>query len=311
MDSFNKLRQKIKSGLTSSGNFMSQSVKSIYDSSANTFDKTLDKTGFKKMYNKLWNLQSFDESDLLDIVMILIAIITIVIVVFYLPKFNKTATAEKKIFDSKFFKFIVCLFLFYAFYFYDLPLFCMCLVIVFLFFWFHHGCFTEHMIGEEITKELNKKPAVVVRIEGGEIIVDDVDKFKQMIISDKIDEIKEIALKENEDLSFGDKIKSFASSASNVATGAISSATGAVSSVASTITSPITNLFNKDEEVVPENLPSPNQEIEEPIQNKEIFDQRDFMIMPENAPERQGTFERICDCTRCTKPTSYVDNPTL
>ena len=46
----------------------------------------------------------------------------------------------------------------------------------------------------------------------------------------------------------------------------------------------------------------------EVIKNQEnIFDQRDFMIQPEVIKEQQQAYNRICDCTKCTKPTSYVE----
>lgn len=280
LDTVKKFGNRVKDTVGDASSLGLNTISSIRDSATNTAKELSDKTGTTKIVSKLWNLKPLDENNLLDIVMMLIAIIAIVVVVFYLPKYSKTSSFEKKIFDSKFFKFIICLFLFYAFYFYDLPLFCMCLVIIFLFFWFHHGCFTEHMIGEEIAKELNKKPAVVVRIEGGEIIVDDVDKFKQMIISDKIDEIKEVALSEiNQEPSFTDKIKSTASSVASTA-----------SSTLSKVASPITNLFSSEED-----------------KPAEIFDQRDFMIMPENAPEKEELFNRICDGTKCSKPSSFVE----
>lgn len=292
----NSLSNTVKSSASKMSNFMSHSVKSIRDSSVDT----IEKSGVSEMINKVKSLSLFDEMDIKNIIIILIAVIVIITVVFFLPKLNKSATFEKKLFNSKFFKFIICLFLFYAFYNYDLPLFCMCLVIIFLFMWFHNGCFTEHMIGEEITKELNKTPAIIVRIEGGEIVVEDAEKFKQMIISDKIDEIKSAS-----EETLGDKIKSTASSAVSTASDAVSSvastASDAVSAVASTassalstVASPITNLFSKDD-------------VEE-IQPKEIFDQRDFMVLNETAPQQQEIYNHICDGTRCMKPTSFVDN---
>ena len=112
----------------------------------------------------------------------------------------------------------------------------MCLVIIFLFLWFHHGCFTEHMIGEEITKELNKTPAVIVRIEGGEILVEDADKFKQLFISNKVDDVKDEIV---EDETLGDKIKSTASSIASTASDVVSSVASTASNAVSTVASPI------------------------------------------------------------------------
>lgn len=294
----NKVGNMVQTGTDQVSNFMSHSVKSIYDSSVSTANKT----GLSSIFDKIKNHKSFDEMDLTNVVIMLIAIITIIVVVFFLPRFNKSTTFEKKLFNSTFFKFIICLFLFYAFYHYDIPLFCMCLIIVFIFFWFYHGCFTEHMITEEISKELNKKPAIIVKLEGGEIVIDDVDKFRQMIIADKIDEIKQLALNEvKQENSFTDKVKSTASSIIDTTSNAVSSVASTTSNVLSTVASPITNLLKNDSESeVIENEITENQPTE-------IFDQRDFMIMPEDAPERTGTFNRICDYTRCTKPTSFVE----
>ena len=281
----NSISNTVKSSASKMSNFMTSSVKSIKDSSVDT----LEKSGLSEMFNKIKSFNSFDEMDIKNIIIILIAVIVIITVVFFIPRFNKSSTFEKKLFNSKFFKFIICLFLFYAFYNYDIPLFCMCLVIIFLFLWFHHGCFTEHMIGEEITKELNKTPAVIVRIEGGEILVEDADKFKQLFISNKVDDVKDEIV---EDETLGDKIKSTASSIASTASDVVSSVASTASNAVSTVASPITNLFSSEEEVKP----------------KEIFDQRDFMILNETTPQKQEIYNHICDGTRCMKPTSFVDN---
>lgn len=226
-------------------NMINNSVKNIYEGSVSTAEKA----GFFDIFNKLKSLEFFDDNDMTKIIIFLIAIIVIVCVIYALPKLNKSAYYEKKILNSKFVRFLICLFLIYAFYHYSVDAFVVILAIVFFIFWFHNGYSMEHMISDVIKEELDKEPAVVVKLESGEIVIDNIQKWKDEIREETEAELKKTSIidKMKEGISTGvDKIK---------------------------------------------NIISPANEEEK------IFDQRDFMIKPEEHKEQLNVYENLYDCS--------------
>lgn len=278
--------------------------KSVIDSLLDTSEKA----GTSEIFRKIKGLKMLDEMDLNKIIILLIAIIAIIVVVFILPKLNKSADLEKRILDSKFIKFIVCLVLIYAFYQYNVEIFLIMLVIVFFLYWFHHGYSVENYgpvktacVGskfEKVAAALEEKPVVVVKkIEGGEVVVNDFDDVKEKIVEEvKAEEKKKGFL---DRVLKSETVEDFDEVEEKMINDAVKSAD---------------EIVDETGEVdVPADIPEfnanglENDTIGAYDRQQEIFDQRDFMIMPEGAPERQSTFERICDCTKCTKPSSYVD----
>ena len=194
----------------------------------------------------------------------------------------------KLILDNKIIKILMCCVLFYAFYQYDVEVFIVMLVIVFALYWFHNGYVAEHYgpidtinIGSEYYKlnniSNNDKAAIIKKIAHNQVVVDDLDSIKEDIIAEN--KKNDIISKVNEEIKEADKSVAVVSdSGDNMASYDIDNVVG---------------VSNNNLELIK------NQE--------NIFDQRDFMIQPEVIKEQQQAYNRICDCTKCTKPTSYVE----
>lgn len=267
---------------------------------ADSVSSTANKSGMSDVFSKLFKFQSLDEFDLTRVIVLLLAAIVIIVVVFFLPKLNKSAKFMKSILDSKFVKFLMCCVLFYAFYQYDIEIFLIMFGIVFAIYWFHSGYTAEHygpvsmaVIGEEykkLDKVLAEKDVAVVRkTEHGELIVGDINEFKE--------EVAEQVAEQEQKKSLIDKLFHREQPIVEPAT-----EEEIIEDTIKTV---------EDVAVVPDPFDSVvgngNNTLEMLNNQQEIFDQRDFMIMPEMAEERQSTFNRICDCTRCAKPTSFVE----
>ena len=261
-------------------------VQNLYESTTST----MDKSGVSDVFNKLMHFQGLNELDMTKMIVLLLAAIVIIIVVFIIPKYNKSSKFMKLILDNKIIKILICCVLFYAFYQYNVEVFIVMLVIVFALYWFHNGYVAEHYgpidtinIGSEYYKLnnlLNNDKAAVIKKTGhNEIVVDDLDNVKEDIIAEdnKNNIIGDIVKNDN----IKEDDKSFAvvsDSGDNVANYDFDNVVG---------------VSNNNLEVIK------NQE--------NIFDQRDFMIQPEVIKEQKQAYNRICDCTKCTKPTSFVE----
>lgn len=259
-------------------------VQNLYESTTST----MDKSGVSDVFNKLLHFQAPNELDMTKMIVLLLAAIVIIIVVFIIPKYNKSSKFMKLILDNKIIKILICCVLFYAFYQYDVEVFIVMLVIVFALYWFHNGYVAEHYgpidtinIGSEYYKLnniLNNDKAAVIKKTGhNEVVVDDLDNIKEDIIAE--DKKNDIISKVNEEIKEVDKPVDVVKDSGD-------------------------NMANYDfDDVV--GVSNNNLEV---IKNQEnIFDQRDFMIQPEVIKEQQQAYNRICDCTKCTKPTSYVE----
>lgn len=274
-DNISNVRDYAKSG-----------VQNLYESTTST----MDKSGVSDVFNKLMHFQGLNELDMTKMIVLLLAAIVIIIVVFIIPKYNKSSKFMKLILDNKIIKILICCVLFYAFYQYNVEVFIVMLVIVFALYWFHNGYVAEHYgpidtinIGSEYYKLnnlLNNDKAAVIKKTGhNEIVVDDLDNVKEDIIAEdnKNNIIGDIVKNDN----IKEDDKSFAvvsDSGDNVANYDFDNVVG---------------VSNNNLEVIK------NQE--------NIFDQRDFMIQPEVIKEQKQAYNRICDCTKCTKPTSFVE----
>lgn len=259
-------------------------VKNLYESTTST----MDKSGVSDVFNKIMHFQAPNELDMTKMIVLLLAAIVIIIVVFIIPKYNKSSKFMKLILDNKIIKILMCCVLFYAFYQYDVEMFIVMLVIVFALYWFHNGYVAEHYgpietinIGSEYYKLnnilSNDKAAVIKKIAHNQVVVDDLDSIKEDIIAE--DKKNDIISKVNEEIKEADKpVAVVSDSGDNMASYDIDNVVG---------------VSNNNLELIK------NQE--------NIFDQRDFMIQPEVIKEQQQVYNRICDCTKCTKPTSYVD----
>lgn len=259
-------------------------VQNLYELSTST----MDKSGVSDVFNKLMHFQALNELDMTKIIVLLLAAIVIIIVVFIIPKFNKSSKFMKLILDNKIIKILICCVLFYAFYQYNVEVFIVMLVIVFALYWFHNGYVAEHYgpidtinIGSEYYKLnnllTNDKAAVIKKTGHNQIVVDDLDNIKEDIIAEdkknniisKEEEIKEIVNKEDDKSA---------------------------------------DVVDSDEAYDFDDVVGVSNNNLEVIKNQEnIFDQRDFMIQPEVIKEQKQAYNRICDCTKCTKPTSYVE----
>lgn len=259
-------------------------VQNLYDSTTST----MDKSGVSDIFNKIMHFQAPNELDMTKMIVLLLAAIVIIIVVFIIPKYNKSSKFMKLILDNKIIKILICCVLFYAFYQYNVEVFIVMLVIVFALYWFHNGYVAEHYgpietinIGSEYYKLnniLNNDKAAVIKKTGhNDIVVDDLDNIKEDIIAE--DKKNDIISKVNEEIKEADKPVDVVKDSGD-------------------------NMANYDfDDVV--GVSNNNLEV---IKNQEnIFDQRDFMIQPEVIKEQQQAYNRICDCTKCTKPTSYVE----
>lgn len=264
-------------------------VQNLYESTTST----MDKSGVSDVFNKLMHFQGLNELDMTKMIVLLLAAIVIIIVVFIIPKYNKSSKFMKLILDNKIIKILICCVLFYAFYQYNVEVFIVMLVIVFALYWFHNGYVAEHYgpidtinIGSEYYKLnnlLNNDKAAVIKKTGhNEIVVDDLNNVKEDIIAeDKKNNIISDIVK-NDNLKEDDK--SFA--------------------VDQVVNDSGDNVANYDFDNVV-GVSNNNLEV---IKNQEnIFDQRDFMIQPEVIKEQKQAYNRICDCTKCTKPTSFVE----
>lgn len=264
-------------------------VQNLYESTTST----MDKSGVSDVFNKLMHFQGLNELDMTKMIVLLLAAIVIIIVVFIIPKYNKSSKFMKLILDNKIIKILICCVLFYAFYQYNVEVFIVMLVIVFALYWFHNGYVAEHYgpidtinIGSEYYKLnnlLNNDKAAVIKKTGhNEIVVDDLNNVKEDIIAeDKKNNIISDIVK-NDNLKEDDK--SFA--------------------VDQVVNDSGDNMANYDFDNVV-GVSNNNLEV---IKNQEnIFDQRDFMIQPEVIKEQKQAYNRICDCTKCTKPTSFVE----
>ena len=283
-DSVSKGINFVTSNIGNVKDYAKSGVQNIYESTTST----MDKSGVSDVFNKLLHFQAPNELDMTKMIVLLLAAIVIIIVVFIIPKYNKSSKFMKLILDNKIIKILICCVLFYAFYQYDVEVFIVMLVIVFALYWFHNGYVAEHYgpidtinIGSEYYKLnniLNNDKAAVIKKTGhNEVVVDDLDNIKEDIIAE--DKKNDIISKVNEEIKEADKPVAVVKDSGD-------------------------NMANYDfDDVV--GVSNNNLEV---IKNQEnIFDQRDFMIQPEVIKEQQQAYNRICDCTKCTKPTSYVE----
>ena len=283
-DSVSKGINYVTSNIGTVKDYAKSGVQNLYESTTST----MDKSGVSDVFNKLLHFQAPNELDMTKMIVLLLAAIVIIIVVFIIPKYNKSSKFMKLILDNKIIKILICCVLFYAFYQYDVEVFIVMLVIVFALYWFHNGYVAEHYgpietinIGSEYYKLnniLNNDKAAVIKKTGqDEVVVDDLDNIKEDIIAE--DKKNDIISKVNEEIKEADKPVAVVKDSGD-------------------------NMANYDfDDVV--GVSNNNLEV---IKNQEnIFDQRDFMIQPEVIKEQQQAYNRICDCTKCTKPTSYVE----
>ena len=283
-DSVSKGINFVTSNIGNVKDYTKNGVKNIYESTTST----MDKSGVSDVFNKIMHFQAPNELDMTKMIILLLAAIVIIIIVFIIPKYNKSSKFMKLILDNKIIKILMCCVLFYAFYQYDVEVFIVMLVIVFALYWFHNGYVAEHYgpidtinIGSEYYKLnniLNNDKAAIIKKTGhNQIVVDDLDNIKEEIIAE--DKKNDIISKVNEEIKEADKSVAVVSDSGD-------------------------NMANYDFDNVV-GVSNNNLEL---IKNQEnIFDQRDFMIQPEVIKEQQQAYNRICDCTKCTKPTSYVD----
>ena len=283
-DSVSKGINFVTSNIGNVKDYAKSGVQNLYESTTST----MDKSGVSDIFNKIMHFQAPNELDMTKMIVLLLAAIVIIIVVFIIPKYNKSSKFMKLILDNKIIKILICCVLFYAFYQYDVEVFIVMLVIVFALYWFHNGYVAEHYgpidtinIGSEYYKLnniLNNDKAAVIKKTGhNEVVVDDLDNIKEEIIAE--DKKNDIISKVNEEIKEADKPVDVVKDSGD-------------------------NMANYDfDDVV--GVSNNNLEV---IKNQEnIFDQRDFMIQPEVIKEQQQAYNRICDCTKCTKPTSYVE----
>ena len=283
-DSVSKGINFVTSNIGNVKDYAKSGVQNLYESTTST----MDKSGVSDVFNKLLHFQAPNELDMTKMIVLLLAAIVIIIVVFIIPKYNKSSKFMKLILDNKIIKILICCVLLYAFYQYDVEVFIVMLVIVFALYWFHNGYVAEHYgpiatinIGSEYYKLnnlLNNDKAAVIKKTGhNEVVVDDLDNIKEDIIAE--DKKNDIISKVNEEIKEADKPVAVVKDSGD-------------------------NIANYDfDDVV--GVSNNNLEV---IKNQEnIFDQRDFMIQPEVIKEQQQAYNRICDCTKCTKPTSYVE----
>ena len=283
-DSVSKGINFVTSNIGNVKDYAKSGVQNLYESTTST----MDKSGISDVFNKLLHFQAPNELDMTKMIVLLLAAIVIIIVVFIIPKYNKSSKFMKLILDNKIIKILICCVLFYAFYQYNVEVFIVMLVIVFALYWFHNGYVAEHYgpidtinIGSEYYKLnniLNNDKAAVIKKTGhNDIVVDDLDNIKEDIITE--DKKNDIISKVNEEIKEVDKPVAVVKDSGD-------------------------NMANYDfDDVV--GVSNNNLEV---IKNQEnIFDQRDFMIQPEVIKEQQQAYNRICDCTKCTKPTSYVE----
>lgn len=283
-DSVSKGINFVTSNIGNVKDYAKSGVQNLYESTTST----MDKSGISDVFNKIMHFQAPNELDMTKMIVLLLAAIVIIIVVFIIPKYNKSSRFMKLILDNKIIKILMCCVLFYAFYQYDVEVFIVMLVIVFALYWFHNGYVAEHYgpidtinIGSEYYKLnniLNNDKAAIIKKTGhNDIVVDDLDNIKEDIIAE--DKKNDIISKVNEEIKEADKSVAVVKDSGD-------------------------NMANYDfDDVV--GVSNNNLEL---IKNQEnIFDQRDFMIQPEVIKEQQQAYNRICDCTKCTKPTSYVD----
>ena len=282
-DSVSKGINFVTSNIGNVKDYAKSGVQNLYESTTST----MDKSGVSDVFNKLLHFQAPNELDMTKMIVLLLAAIVIIIVVFIIPKYNKSSKFMKLILDNKIIKILICCVLFYAFYQYDVEVFIVMLVIVFALYWFHNGYVAEHYgpidtinIGSEYYKLnniLNNDKAAIIKKTGhNQIVVDDLDNIEDIIAEDKKNDI---ISKVNEEIKEADKPVAVVKDSGD-------------------------NMDNYDfDDVV--GVSNNNLEV---IKNQEnIFDQRDFMIQPEVIREQQQAYNRICDCTKCTKPTSYVE----
>lgn len=282
-DSVSKGINFVTSNIGNVKDYAKSGVQNLYESTTST----MDKSGVSDVFNKLLHFQAPNELDMTKMIVLLLAAIVIIIVVFIIPKYNKSSKFMKLILDNKIIKILICCVLFYAFYQYDVEVFIVMLVIVFALYWFHNGYVAEHYgpietinIGSEYYKLnnlLNNDKAAIIKKTGhNQIVVDDLDNIEDIIAEDKKNDI---ISKVNEEIKEADKPVNVVKDSGD-------------------------NMANYDfDDVV--GVSNNNLEV---IKNQEnIFDQRDFMIQPEVIKEQQQAYNRICDCTKCTKPTSYVE----
>ena len=282
-DSVNKGINFVTDNIKNVKDYAKSGVQNLYESTTST----MDKSGVSDVFNKLLHFQAPNELDMTKMIVLLLAAIVIIIVVFIIPKYNKSSKFMKLILDNKIIKILICCVLFYAFYQYDVEVFIVMLVIVFALYWFHNGYVAEHYgpidtinIGSEYYKLnnlLNNDKAAIIKKTGhNQIVVDDLDNIEDIIAEDKKNDI---ISKVNEEIKEADKPVNVVKDSGD-------------------------NMANYDfDDVV--GVSNNNLEV---IKNQEnIFDQRDFMIQPEVIKEQQQAYNRICDCTKCTKPTSYVE----
>ena len=283
-DSVSKGINFVTSNIGNVKDYAKSGVQNLYESTTST----MDKSGVSDVFNKLLHFQAPNELDMTKMIVLLLAAIVIIIVVFIIPKYNKSSRFMKLILDNKIIKILMCCVLFYAFYQYDVEVFIVMLVIVFALYWFHNGYVAEHYgpidtinIGSEYYKlnniSNNDKAAIIKKIAHNQVVVDDLDSIKEDIIAE--DKKNDIISKVNEEIKEADKPVAVVKDSGD-------------------------NMANYDfDDVV--GVSNNNLEV---IKNQEnIFDQRDFMIQPEVIKEQQQAYNRICDCTKCTKPTSYVE----
>lgn len=279
MDKIKSFGNSALNGVHNVGQFAvdsaSEGVSYISDSAKRVLHNSYDgvkKSGMIDIASKIIHCQSLDELDMTKIIVLLLAIICIIVIIFFLPKLNKSADLEKKILDSKVVKIIIACFLLYSFFEYNIDVFIGEVVITFFLFWFHHGYSAEHYgpVSTAYTGSVFTPVPDVKNVIPG--ISKDIETG-ELIVGDSVKPIVE----DVEPVEHKEEPKEEP------------------------------ELISVDEEELDRfSGYSPNT-LDNYSKQEGIFDQRDFMIMPESAPERQNTFDRICDCTKCTKPTSFVD----
>lgn len=253
---------------------LSQLIHSSSDNLLSGVESTIERSGVKSVSEKLFKFEMPTENEITKIIVLLLAIIAIIVVVFFIPRLNKDASFEKMILDSKIIKLIFCCVLLYGFYHYSLKMFGVVLLITFFLFWFHHGYSVE-------------KYGPVNMMNLGEVWQDVVNAFGEQ---------DEVVLKKNEhgEIVVGEHEKKV-----------VEKVEKEVEKDEKEVE--IEKVEKSVDEDVKEETGFSNNSEEMYERQQQIFDQRDFMILPERGEERAQIFDRICDCTRCTKPTSFVE----
>lgn len=255
-----------------------ESLSQIINTSSAGIDSTFERSGVKSISNKIINLQLLDSNDMTNIIVLLLAIITIIVVVFYLPRLNKNASLEKAILDNILIKIIFCCVLLYGFYHYSLKMFGIVLLITFFLFWFHNG-YSVEKYGPVNMMNVGSTWENIVNIFGKQDEVSEKEHHFGIDVVGENEKKEEKEDDESDDEEDEEEVKEVEK--------------------------------EKINEVVAENDDVfngfSNNSSEMYQRQQQIFDQRDFMILPEMSEERAQIFNRICDDTICRKPSSFVE----